>query len=986
MPPTLTYPGVYIEELPSGVHTITGVATSIAAFVGWAPQGPVDEAAFVQSFLDYEALYGGLNSDSPMSYAVNQFFTNGGQQAYIVRIGWSGNFPAAPGTAPLPYSSALAAAVGTASSVITAKAGSVSGNATLTVGAAILQGVSITPSSPPPLPVGLTQQLTANWTNSDGSTTAPAPGSITWTSSNPAFAKVDGTGLVTAMAPGQCVITVLSGVVSESIVVTVTAVPLNAATPLTVTPGANPVIVGIGQQQQFRAVAQYADGSSQDVTDSATWTTTIPSADANLSPTGLLQGLKANSGNTVSAKFGGAAGPPKVDVNVTIEAAVLSVGVAPAGQIAILGGVAPSAFSLEAALSDGSIGAPTGGWTVSWSSSNTSVADIDAGGNPTPHNAGTTVITATATITDTGQTVSASTTLTVKPTGTKITSVSVSPATSSVAAGLSQQLTATAVFSDSTVLDVTGSVTWTVTPGGGNPPTVNTTIFPGRATAGKDTGPFSIKADLSGTDSTPVTLHVTAKVPISVDVTPKTAAVATGLTQTYTATVTYSDDTQDNNATWSASGTAATINPTTGVATAVAAGGTLALFAANPGAWGNNVQVSIQSGSSGKFGLQVSQLQSNGVPKVVESYVNLSINSTDPQYVVNVIDNDSAYITFVNPATGLPPTSLSGVPAATSSPISLAGGSDGSVLLPASDGNFEVELNAGGSSGNGGVHLLDRVDIFNLLCVPNETDAPTISLLQEYCNVERAFYIVDPPQNTTVSNLEKFGPIGSTPGSITGQYSINSAYYFPWVMAPDPLLGNRVRLFPPCGFVAGIYAATDTARGVWKAPAGIEAGLTGAAGLQFVLTDLENGTLNIQAINCLRQFKVYGDVVWGARTLQGNDQAGSEWKYVPIRRLALFLESSLYDGTQWVVFEPNDETLWSQVRLNVGAFMQDLFQKGAFAGTTPQQAYFVKCDAENNPDSSVALGVVNILVGFAPLYPAEFVVIQIQQIAGQSSQ
>jgi phage tail sheath protein FI len=156
------------------------------------------------------------------------------------------------------------------------------------------------------------------------------------------------------------------------------------------------------------------------------------------------------------------------------------------------------------------------------------------------------------------------------------------------------------------------------------------------------------------------------------------------------------------------------------------------------------------------------------------------------------------------------------------------------------------------------------------------------------------------------------------------------------------------------------------------------------SGLQYVLTDLENGSLNVQGVNCLREFKVYGDVVWGARTLQGNDQAASEWKYVPIRRLALFIESSLFNGTQWVVFEPNDETLWGQIRLNVGAFMQGLFLQGAFQGTTPQRAYFVKCDAENNPQSSINLGIVNILVGFAPLVPAEFVVIQIQQIAGQT--
>jgi phage tail sheath protein FI len=218
-----------------------------------------------------------------------------------------------------------------------------------------------------------------------------------------------------------------------------------------------------------------------------------------------------------------------------------------------------------------------------------------------------------------------------------------------------------------------------------------------------------------------------------------------------------------------------------------------------------------------------------------------------------------------------------------------------------------------------------------------------------------------------------------------GNNAINSALYFPWVNAFDPLL-NITRAFPPCGFVAGLYAATDSSRGVWKAPAGIDASLTGEAGLTTVLTDAQNGTLNTQAINCLRNFRAYGDVVWGARTLRGSDQVGSQWKYVPIRRLALFLESSLYDGTQWVVFEPNDETLWGQIRLNVGAFLQGLFLQGAFQGTTPSQAYFVKCDAENNPQASIDLGIVNVLVGFAPLYPAEFVVIQIQQMAGQTQQ
>jgi phage tail sheath protein FI len=369
----------------------------------------------------------------------------------------------------------------------------------------------------------------------------------------------------------------------------------------------------------------------------------------------------------------------------------------------------------------------------------------------------------------------------------------------------------------------------------------------------------------------------------------------------------------------------------------------------------------------------------------LESYANLSVTSTDPQYVVTVIDSDSNYITFVDPSNG---TVTAPTTAPTKASVLLGSGTkgfDGDILDPTdTTDKFLSTLNL--STGNATtIPWLDPLPIFNLLCIPGESDAPTLEILQAYCWLRRAFLIIDAPQSSTISGLATSGPVGTGATPFSGNYLSNSAYYFPWVLAPDPLVGNRPRLFPPCGFVAGIYASTDASRGVWKAPAGINASLNGVLGLQYSLTDGQNGSLNPKAVNCLRQFSVYGDVVWGARTLAGNDEAGSQWKYVPIRRLALFLESSLYDGTQWVVFEPNDETLWGQVRMNVGTFLQGLFLQGAFAGTTPQQAYFVKCDAENNPASSVALGVVNILVGFAPLYPAEFVVIQIQQIVGQNS-
>jgi phage tail sheath protein FI len=419
----------------------------------------------------------------------------------------------------------------------------------------------------------------------------------------------------------------------------------------------------------------------------------------------------------------------------------------------------------------------------------------------------------------------------------------------------------------------------------------------------------------------------------------------------------------------------------------VAGGGGTAFTvnAFDPGAWSSMYGVRIvQAADPTRFSLSVVYTPSATQEIVVESFQNLSMLANDPQSrsvesVINDPNRGSQLIQLSGVAAvpGIQPTPnpAPSTPGSPPTPYMMAGGADGTVLAPSTPG-FHTALNAD-NTGTNGVYTLDTVPIFNLLCVPAENDATTIQYLQAFCRRKRAFYIVDCAMIDTFTSLQT-GPAG-----IAGDDAINSAFYFPWVKAPDPLQQGRLQPFPPCGFVAGIYADTDTNRGVWKAPAGLDAGLTGEAGLTTQLTDLQNGTLNINAVNCLRNFHTYGDVVWGTRTLRGSDQAGSEWKYVPIRRLALFIESSLYDGTQWVVFEPNDEPLWSQIRMNVGAFMQGLFLQGAFQGSTRQQAYFVKCDHENNPQASINLGIVNILVGFAPLYPAEFVVIQIQQMAGQ---
>jgi phage tail sheath protein FI len=291
-----------------------------------------------------------------------------------------------------------------------------------------------------------------------------------------------------------------------------------------------------------------------------------------------------------------------------------------------------------------------------------------------------------------------------------------------------------------------------------------------------------------------------------------------------------------------------------------------------------------------------------------------------------------------------------------------------------------------------GIHALEPVDLFNLLCIPPlsptaDVADTTWAAAAKYCQDRRAMLIVDPPAawtanpSTAVATAET--GVNGVRGTIGNDDARNAVMYFPRLRMPDPLNENRLGSFAPCGAVAGIMARTDAQRGVWKAPAGLEASFSGVQEFTYTLTDGENGRLNPLGLNCLRSFPVAGKVVWGARTLVGADLLASEWKYLPVRRMALFLEESLYRGTQWVVFEPNDEPLWAQIRLNVGAFMQNLFRQGAFQGQSPREAYLVKCDRETTTQNDINLGIVNILVGFAPLKPAEFVVIRIQQLAGQ---
>jgi phage tail sheath protein FI len=434
-----------------------------------------------------------------------------------------------------------------------------------------------------------------------------------------------------------------------------------------------------------------------------------------------------------------------------------------------------------------------------------------------------------------------------------------------------------------------------------------------------------------------------------------------------------------------------------------AGAGTLELEAASVGSWGNALSALVDyetkdATANGLFNLTIRETDPTTRQVVqTEKFLNVSVSNGDPRYVPRVLEQESniarvrkdssgnplvptarpdATVTFTSPPSGPPSGQPSPVNATPNS------GTDGTAV-----GQAQL-VGDGMEAAKTGLFALEKADLFNLLCIPPfsftaDVTATLVSTAANYCKKRRAVLIVDPPSRWTRKDTAKEDFRSDTFPGLSGDLRTYAALFFPRLKQPNPLRDDQTEVFAPCGAVAGVFARTDAQRGVWKAPAGQDAGLVGAPQLSVSLTDAENGELNPLGINCLRAFPIIGRVVWGARTLDGADQLASEWKYIPVRRTALFIEESLYRGTQWVVFEPNDEPLWAQIRLNVGAFMQNLFRQGAFQGKTPREAYFVKCDKETTTQNDINLGIVNILVGFAPLKPAEFVVIKIQQMAGQ---
>lgn len=276
----------------------------------------------------------------------------------------------------------------------------------------------------------------------------------------------------------------------------------------------------------------------------------------------------------------------------------------------------------------------------------------------------------------------------------------------------------------------------------------------------------------------------------------------------------------------------------------------------------------------------------------------------------------------------------------------------------------------GGAANGTGIYALDDADPVNLLCIPEVSTPAVLAAAERYCERRRAVLLIDPPEAVSTA----LDAVNWLKGPDAPPRTRNCATYFPWLSVPEAPGSATMRQCGPSGAVAGVYARTDASRGVWKAPAGTTADLRGVASLTQTVTGPDVAALNPEGVNAIREMAGRGILVWGARTLSSDP----EWKYVPVRRLALMIEEAIEGGTQWVVFEPNDEPTWTRVRAMVENFMQQLWRDGALQGAKAEDAWFVRCGLGTTMTATdLTEGRLNILVGFAPLKPAEFMILTI---------
>ncbi|MGA3007791.1 MAG: phage tail sheath C-terminal domain-containing protein [Opitutaceae bacterium] len=814
-----TYPGVYIQEATSPVHPIAGVATSIAAFVGYTDQGIDNRAEHLFSFADFERMFGGLASDSELSYAVQQFFQNGGTEGYAVRVPKHGATAAS-------ISIVLESGSANAWKFYALSSGSwADGN--------LLVDIDFN---------GIGEAIPGTMTVSG----------VNVTGTNTQFSLLEvGQWLAFAKDTSQPHALYQIATIPNDTSLTLQAGPATAIT------GSTTAAVYMDNQACNVTVTNLADGTVE----------SFPDVSFNSNNANYIQSV-LNDFDTGSQL-----------VNIT----------------------PPTSFDSPPPppVPTGLVGSPV---LVG------NVLNSICGGTAV---AGVTVANNSPTVTGFGGVAAAgqSVVFASDPTSTVYTVSSLSGTTLT----LTSPFIGTAGSTTATVLNTLASADWYVTISVQSP-----AIAPAPL-------PVTVKVFSSGVSAPPQSLSGFA-------------------TQLQTAL---------NNA----------------LAVALP-GSSVQVSAVN---WWGAPAIRIY-GIVSNFPDAVFEFQTPGTGSDLASTLGLESSSL-------LIQNVSHYALGTG---NLFP--VSGGSTFTTVKASVLG-SDGSGLPQTADLIGDPSLFTG-------IYALEKVDLFNLLLIPDATRAlagnpntldPVVdpnaiyASAIAYCDQRRAFLLLDAPPNINTASAAI-----DWKSTLLTVNDPNGAAYFPRLRLSDPVNNYQLRTFAPCGVVAGLYARIDGTRGVWKAPAGTEATLSGVQTMTYKLTDTEQGAINPLGLNCARIFPVYGPIMWGARTLVGADAEANQWKYVPVRRLALYIEESLYRGTKWVVFEPNDEPLWASIRLNVGAFMDSLFRKQAFQGQTADQAYFVKCDSDTTTQADIDLGIVNILVGFAPLEPAEFVVITISQMSGQA--
>ena len=1102
MPIIPTYPGVYIEEIPSGVRTITGVATSIAAFVGYFPQGLMDKAVQIFNMGDFEREFGGLNSQSEASYAIQQFFLNGGTEAWVVRTA-SGNVAAStveilsgidgataitleagqnqfenPGTwgdnlrvnidYPAPISGdsfnmtiSLVDIVNgqevvarsevfnrlTMASVRDVVNDEFSGSKLMRVidtgGSRPLQTGTVSggPLAPFPTITNSEPELTVtigtegqgiarlskvptslsdarSFLESAIRTARPelrafaqatvsivdnrlrilagptsANSQVTFSATTATDPTVNLLGLLSSTTLEGLVSGDLDGVFGGGAVSGSLQVNIGSSGPITLTLGAmnnleearNELETSIRDESGNTSVAvedtdafanarvvTYTDGSEEHlivlpgVPDRAISFT----QDGSDTTVGTLQ-LDNSAATPITAQLSEDITPvPTISSGSSVDITIGSNGPHTATTVAEVNTLGAIASQLETVFRSADSG-------NSPAFAGVRVATYSAGGqNRLVVIAGLSVDTVVF-----APTVSDDTTV-------SLLGLSSSTTLEGVISGDLSGVFAGGAVSGSLQVNIGSSGPITLTLGAMNNleearNELETSIRDesgNTSVAVEDTDAFANARVVTYTDGSEEHLIVLPGVPDrAISFTQDGSDTTVGTLQLDNSAATpitaqLSEDITPVPTISSGSSVDITIGsngPHT--ATTVAEVNTLGAIASQL----ETVFRSADSGNSPAFaGVRVATYSAGGQNRLV---VLAGISGNPVVFAPTVLDNTTVNQLLLT-GTGVEANVQSYAAGAAIAGTAQGAGNLGDDGIPP-DG----EALMGEQTAKTGINALLDVDLFNILCIPRTamiSEAPealaVITAAQNFCEDRRAFFLLDTPTEIDeVQEIKDWLDNNSIPRSK------NSALYFPRVSIPDPLNDFKLRSIGASGTIAGLYARIDSNRGVWKAPAGTEATLSNVFKLDKILTDPENGTLNKVAINCLRTFPIYGSICWGARTLEGVDEIGSEWKYVPVRRLALFIEETLFRGLKWVVFEPNDEPLWAQIRLNVGAFMQNLFRQGAFQGQTPRQAYLVKCDRETTTQNDIDRGIVNILVGFAPLKPAEFVFIQLQQLAGQ---